>query len=90
MDNDLKVLWGIRDGYDLTKEITTVYLDCQVVDNEEKWMENYEQLKEYLRKNNKYHWKNVDLRSLVTNIQNSKMDVTMYLCISNVSKRKIY
>jgi superfamily II DNA or RNA helicase len=42
MDNDLKVLWGIRDGHDLTKEITTVYLDCQVVDNEEKWMENLE------------------------------------------------
>jgi superfamily II DNA or RNA helicase/SAM-dependent methyltransferase len=53
MDNDLKVLWGIRDGYDLMKEITTVYLDSQVVDNEEKWMENYEKLKEYVEKYNR-------------------------------------
>jgi superfamily II DNA or RNA helicase/SAM-dependent methyltransferase len=45
MDNELRVLWNIRDGYDLTKEITSVYLDCQVVDNEEKWMENYQKLK---------------------------------------------
>jgi superfamily II DNA or RNA helicase/SAM-dependent methyltransferase len=45
VDHEIQVLWKIRDGYDFTKDVTCAFLDCQVVDNDDKWMENYEKLK---------------------------------------------
>jgi len=52
-DDDTKVLWKIREGFDLTKEVTSVFLDCQVVDNEKKWMENLMKCGEFCTKNKK-------------------------------------
>jgi superfamily II DNA or RNA helicase/SAM-dependent methyltransferase len=54
VDPEIRVLWKIREGYDFTKDMTSAFLDCQVVDNEEKWMENYEKLKEFVQTYNSY------------------------------------
>jgi superfamily II DNA or RNA helicase len=44
VDPEIQVLWNIRDGCDFTKDVVTAFLDCQVVDKEEKWMENYNRI----------------------------------------------
>jgi superfamily II DNA or RNA helicase len=54
---DVKVLWNIVDGFDLTKNICSCVLDCEVVDT---WYENFEELKQFIDENKRrpsYHSK---------------------------------
>jgi hypothetical protein len=45
---DVKVLWNITAGVDITKDICSCVIDCEVVD---KWYENFEDLKKFIDEN---------------------------------------
>ena len=47
---DVKVLWKITDGIDLTKDVCSCVIDCEVVDN---WFENLEEMKKFIDENNR-------------------------------------
>ena len=42
---DIKVLWNITSDVDLTKDICSCVIDCEVVDN---WFERFEELKKFI------------------------------------------
>ena len=45
---DVKVLWNITGDFDITKEICSCVIDCEVVDN---WYENFEATKKFIDEN---------------------------------------
>ena len=45
---DIKVLWNITSDIDLTKDICSCVIDCEVVD---KWYDNFEELKKFIDEN---------------------------------------
>jgi len=45
---DIKVLWNITSDLDLTKDICSCVIDCEVVDN---WYDNFEELKKFIDEN---------------------------------------
>jgi ribosomal RNA-processing protein 8 len=47
---DIKVLWNISRDFDITKDICSCVIDCEVVD---KWYDNFEELKKFIDENNK-------------------------------------
>ena len=47
---DIKVLWNITSDLDLTKDICSCVIDCEVIDN---WYENFEELKKFIDENKK-------------------------------------
>ena len=47
---DIKVLWNISRDFDISKEICSCVIDCEVVD---KWFENFEELKKFIDENEK-------------------------------------
>lgn len=47
---DIKVLWNITSDIDLTKDICSCVIDCEVVDN---WYDNLEELKKFINENKK-------------------------------------
>ena len=47
---DVKVLWNLKDGFDLSKDICSCIIDCEVVDM---WPQRLHDLKQFLNKNNR-------------------------------------
>jgi superfamily II DNA or RNA helicase len=47
---DIKVLWNITSDIDLTKDICSCVIDCEVVD---KWYDNFESVKAFINENKK-------------------------------------
>jgi hypothetical protein len=47
---DIKVLWNITSDIDLTKDICSCVIDCEVVD---KWYDNFESVKAFMSENKK-------------------------------------
>ena len=47
---DTKVLWNITSDIDITKDVCSCVIDCEVVD---KWEENFQKLKDYIDENKK-------------------------------------
>ena len=47
---DIKVLWNISRDFDITKDICSCVIDCEVFD---KWYENFEELKKFIDENGK-------------------------------------
>jgi superfamily II DNA or RNA helicase len=47
---DIKVLWNITSDIDLTKDICSCVIDCEVLDN---WYDNFEELKKFIDDNEK-------------------------------------
>ena len=45
---DIKVLWNIVGGVDITKDICSCIIDCEVVDN---WFERFEEVKQFIDEN---------------------------------------
>lgn len=45
---DIQVLWNVVDGMDLSKEICSCVIDCEVVDKDERWFERLEELKKFM------------------------------------------
>lgn len=45
---DVKVLWNVVGEIDLTKDICSCVIDCEVVSYEEKWLQNLEELKSFI------------------------------------------
>ncbi len=48
---DIQVLWNVVDGMDLSKEICSCVIDCEVVDRDEHWFERLEELKKFMDDN---------------------------------------
>jgi len=49
-NSDIEVLWNIKE-YDLTKDICSCIIDCEVLSNHEKWFQNFEELKLFINEN---------------------------------------
>ena len=47
---DVQVLWNITSGFDVTKEMCSCVIDCELVD---KWEERLDNLKQFMKENNK-------------------------------------
>ena len=47
---DIKVLWNIANNFDITKEICSCILDCEVIDT---WNDRLDELKQFIDENNK-------------------------------------
>jgi hypothetical protein len=45
---DVKVLWNLKDGFDLSKDICSCIIDCEVVDM---WPQRFEELKAFIDEN---------------------------------------
>ena len=52
-NDDVKVLWNIKDGVDLTKEICSCVIDCEVVPNTEIWKKRLDEVKKYIDEHEK-------------------------------------
>jgi superfamily II DNA or RNA helicase len=67
---DVKVLWNITGGFDLTKDICSCVIDCEVVDN---WYENLDATKKFIDENERRP----------TESSNDKLELTLTWFISN-------
>lgn len=47
---DVKVLWNITSGFDITKDICSCVIDCEIIDN---WYDRFDEVKHFIDENNK-------------------------------------
>ena len=72
---EMKVLWNIVNNFDITKEICSGVLDCEVVDREDLWEIKLQEVDNYITKHSKrptFSDKNKDAKSLATWLGNQR------------------
>ena len=79
---DVKVLWNLSSDLDLTKDICSCIMDCEVIDM---WPQRFEELKAFMNKNERRPSKKKDEKQLnkwlshqITNYKNKKMREERY------------
>ena len=98
---DIKVLWNISRDFDISKEICSCVIDCEVVD---KWFENFEELKKFIDENEKTpsqnaknekekklgQWRSAEQKKYKIKIQSMKNEIKYNLWSSFLEKYKEY
>ena len=92
---DIKVLWNIKDGIDLTKNICSCVIDCEVVSSPEKWKLKLDEVKTYILENEKSpstHDKDKTIKTLGKWISHQKenYDPDIKKCKGTMKNQEIY
>jgi ubiquinone/menaquinone biosynthesis C-methylase UbiE len=92
---DVKVLWNISGDIDMTRDICSCIIDCEVVGNDEKWKNKLIKLKEYIDDNNKLpsqtdNNKQIQLLNCWLSHQKHNYDIDILKCKYNTQHPEIH